>query len=323
MRTRYFTVLIFVLFAAGNAGPYAAGSRGPKSDRPRHAKLDRYLEQIDRLAPRDAPVRVIVTARKGASDKVKSALWSEGAIVHEHKSIDAVTADVPVGRLRALAGRDDVLAVSVDAPVHAGADSLGTLADNALLPTLGLKDKTDVGHDVVVAVLDSGIVNNGQIPITAFYDFVNSGGQKVKQYDDYGHGTHVAGMIKNKDDKSDARYRSVAHGSKLIGMKVLAGDGSGYTSTVIDAIEFAIANKEKLKIAVINLSLGHPIYEPAATDPLVQAVERAVDAGIVVVVAAGNQGMNRQTSEVGMAASHPLATRHLRFRLVPWIPKTR
>ena len=47
----------------------------------------------------------------------------------------------------------------------------------------------------------------------------------------------------------------------------------GYTSDVIAAIEFATANKAALGIDVINLSLGHPIYEPAATDPLVQAVE--------------------------------------------------
>jgi serine protease AprX len=108
-------------------------------------------------------------------------------------------------------------------------------------------------------------------------------------------------VIASKDDKSDARYRSVGHGARLIGMKVLAADGSGYTSTVIDAIEFAIKNKSTLKIDVINLSLGHPIFEPAATDPLVQAVERAVSAGIVVVVAAGNEGMNRTTGEVGYA----------------------
>ena len=299
MRTKYFTLSIFVLLAVGNAGPHAAGPRNSQPERQGHTKLDRYLQHVDRLAPPDAPVRVIVTARKGATGKVKSAIWAEGTIVHEHTSIDAITVEVPAGRLRALADRDDVLAVSIDAPIHAGADSLGTLADNTLLPTLGLKDKTDVGHDVVVAVLDSGIVNHAQIPLAAFYDFVNAGGAKVKQYDDYGHGTHVAGVIKNKDDKSDAPYRSVAHDSKLIGMKVLDGDGAGYTSTVIDAIEFAIANKERLKIAVINLSLGHPIYEPAATDPLVQAVERAVDAGIVVVVAAGNEGMNRQTGDVG------------------------
>ena len=301
MRTRNVIVLALILLVTSNAGPKAAGSRSPKPDALNHKKLDRYLEQIDRLASPDDPVRVIVTARQGAEDRVASAVGSDGANVRHHKSINAVTAEVPVGRLRALAQRDDVVAVSLDAPVHAGADAIATLAENELLPTLGLKEKTDVGHDVVVAVLDSGIVNNDQIPVTAFYDFVNSGGAKVKQYDDYGHGTHVAGVIKNKDDKPDARYRSVAHGSRLIGMKVLAGDGSGYTSTVIDAIEFAIANKEKLKIDVINLSLGHPIYEPAATDPLVQAVERAVDAGIVVVVAAGNEGMNRDTGEVGYA----------------------
>src|SRR4029453_10880125 len=52
---------------------------------------------------------------------------------------------------------------------------------------------------------------------------------------------------------------------------------------------------------VINLSLGHPIYEPAATDPLVRAVERAVAAGIVVGVAAGNHGINLQTGQVGYA----------------------
>jgi serine protease AprX len=293
--------LVLVVLATSLAGTRGAAPKGPRPDHFGRAKLDRYLQQVDGLAPADARVRVIVTARKGANEKVKSVVAGTGAIVHEHKSIDAITAEVPVGQLRSLAQREDVIAVSLDAPVHGGADNVTTLAENTLLPTLGLREKTDAGHDVVVAVLDSGIVNNGQIPIVGFYDFVNSGGAKVKQYDDYGHGTHVAGMIKNKDDKNDARYRSVAHGSKLIGMKVLAGDGSGYTSTVIDAIEFAIANKEKLKIAVINLSLGHPIYEPAATDPLVQAVERAVGAGIVVVVASGNEGMNRETGEVGYA----------------------
>ena len=44
---------------------------------------------------------------------------------------------------------------------------------------------------------------------------------------------------------------------------------------MIRAIEFAVANAadNKLGIDIINLSLGHPIFEPAATDPLVRAVE--------------------------------------------------
>ena len=302
MQKRFFSALLFVIVAATNAGPHAAEPRSQRSTRHGHAKLDKYLQHVDRDASSSDAVRVIVRTRKGAGEKVKFALAeSDDTVVQEHQSIDALSAEVRVAKLRAIAERDDVISVSVDAPVHAGADLVGTLADNELLPTLGLRANTDVGKDVGVAVLDSGIVNHDQIPVVAFYDFVNKGGAKIKQYDDYGHGTHVAGVIKNKDDKSDARYRSVAHGSSLIGMKVLAADGSGYTSTVIKAIEFAIVNKSQLKIDVINLSLGHPIYESAATDPLVQAVERAVAAGIVVVVAAGNEGMNRQTGEVGYA----------------------
>ena len=70
---------------------------------------------------------------------------------------------------------------------------------------------------------------------------------------------------------------------------------------MIRAIEFAIVNKDALKIDVINLSLGHPIFEAAATDPLVQAVEHASRAGIIVVVSAGNFGRNQTTGEVGYA----------------------
>ena len=52
---------------------------------------------------------------------------------------------------------------------------------------------------------------------------------------------------------------------------------------------------------MINLSLGHPVFESAATDPLAQAVEAAVRAGIVVVTSAGNYGLNPTTGEVGYA----------------------
>src|SRR5262249_27202749 len=68
--------------------------------------------------------------------------------------------------------------------------------------------------------------------------------------------------------------------------------------------DFAVANKNALGIDVINLSLGHPVYEPASTDPLVQAVERAVRAGIVVVVSAGNNGGGPGTHQGGDFGIH-------------------
>ncbi len=78
-------------------------------------------------------------------------------------------------------------------------------------------------------------------------------------------------------------------------------NGEGTTSNVIRAIQWAIDNRVAKSIDVINLSLGHPIYEPAASDPLVQAVEAAVRSGIVVVVSAGNVGRNPDTGVTGYA----------------------
>ena len=77
--------------------------------------------------------------------------------------------------------------------------------------------------------------------------------------------------------------------------------GAGKTSDVIRALEFAVANKDRFGIKVVNLSLGHPIFESAATDPLVQAVEAAVRSGIIVVTAAGNYGTNPTTGVTGYA----------------------
>jgi serine protease AprX len=93
----------------------------------------------------------------------------------------------------------------------------------------------------------------------------------------------------------------VAPAVRLVGLKVLNTQGQGLTSNVIRAIEFAVEYRLALGIDIINLSLGHPINEPAATDPLVQAVEAAVRAGIIVVTSAGNNGTNPETGEVGYA----------------------
>jgi serine protease AprX len=107
-------------------------------------------------------------------------------------------------------------------------------------------------------------------------------------YDDYGHGTHVAGIIA-AGDGGGAR-RGVAPGADLIVLKALDGTGSGRVSDVIAAVEYAIANRDRFNIRVINLSVAAGVYESYHTDPLAQAALRAVRAGIVVVAAAGNFG---------------------------------
>jgi subtilisin family serine protease len=96
-------------------------------------------------------------------------------------------------------------------------------------------------------------------------------------------------------------YRGIAPKARIISLKVLDGQGAGYTSSVLRALEFATEYRDKLGIDIINLSLGHPIYESPESDPLVRAVEDAVRAGIVVVASAGNYGINQETGRVGYA----------------------
>jgi serine protease AprX len=113
--------------------------------------------------------------------------------------------------------------------------------------------------------------------------------------DAFGHGTHVAGIIAGSGTAAlgvTSLYTGgIAPGANIINVRVLGADGSGLTSDVIAGIDWAIANRTKYNIRILNLSLGHPVAEPAVLDPLDQAVARAAQAGLIVVAAAGNQGV--------------------------------
>ena len=155
---------------------------------------------------------------------------------------------------------------------------------------------TGAAGGIGIAVIDSGIVAGPEFEhgVTASYDFTKGALEASAPVDPYGHGTHVAGLIAGAN-------LGIAPGARVIGLRVLDGKGKGTTSDVLRAIEFAIANKAALNLHVINLSLGHPIYEAAATDPLVQAVESAVHNGLVVSVSAGNFGIDESTGEPAYA----------------------
>ena len=73
-------------------------------------------------------------------------------------------------------------------------------------------------------------------------------------------------------------------------LKALDGEGNGRISGIIAALDWVVANRDAYNIRVVNMSLGAGVFESYNTDPLTLAAKRAVDAGIVVVAAAGNMG---------------------------------
>ena len=265
------------------------------------SKFDRHLRRHLSAATDDAPLSVIITVRPGARRGLVQKLLAHGATVNELGLIEATAGRLPAGLLRRLEKDKDVVAISTDAPVRASGitsavTGVAKLTPFSLRATLGLTaSPTYTGNGVTVAVIDSGIHKTSDFGtrIVGSFDFTK-GGVAVTPSDSYGHGTAVASVIGGASTH-DASLSGVATNVKFVSLRVLGADGSGTTSNVVSALQWAVANRATYKIDIINLSLGHPIYEPAATDPLVKAVESAVRAGIVVVVAAGNVGINPST----------------------------
>ena len=251
--------------------------------------------------------RVIIRTKPGAQVHVGRRLEAHGDRVDKiHKLVPAVSAHVSPKRLAELSSDPDVEWISTDAEVSADASN-SKQARNALPAVPNVQRLLAVsgwfsGATTTVAVVDSGIAPVADLDarIVGFFDFTGgTGAVAAAPSDQFGHGTHVAGLIGSTGKSSGGAYAGVAPGVKLLGLKVLDKNGLGRTSNVLAALEFAVANKERFGVKVVNLSLGHPVYEPAATDPLVIAVERAVRAGLVVVVSAGNHGTNPHTGKTG------------------------
>jgi serine protease AprX len=247
---------------------------------PHRARLSKDLEA--RLASgSEETTRVIVS---GTDAEVDALAVRYGA--RRTKSVrGGAVLEVTGGQLAGLTADPDVSHLSSDARVERmmAVTTESTGATQIWSGIAGLRGFN--GRGIGVAVIDSGVAQHAALRghIVAAFDLTE---KPDATGDRFGHGTHVAGIIAG----SDGDYAGVAPGAHIVSLRVLGKDGSGETSDVINAIDFAIANKAKYGLRVINLSLGHPVYESYRDDPLCQAVQRAVDAGLIVVAAAGNLG---------------------------------
>jgi serine protease AprX len=145
------------------------------------------------------------------------------------------------------------------------------------------------GEGIGVAVIDSGVSPVPELKdrIVVNVDFISRRGAALDQY---GHGTHVAGIIAASGKNRVSDTTGVAPGAHIINLKVLDENGAGTVADAVEAVDWAIAHKDQYNIRVINMSLGGPVLQGWRDDPLAQAVERAYRAGMTVVAAAGNFG---------------------------------
>jgi len=252
------------------------------------------------------PVDVIVQFTSDPTEHHIGKFTSKGAALKHKLSVvhGAAFTSVSSDALSQLAQDPEVAYISLDRPVR-GTSNFDYTSETVNAPWAWQQESLD-GTGIGVAVIDSGVYavgdlywynsKNGTYGSRVVYSqsFVR-GTTDASDY--YGHGTHVAGIIASAGWFSSGNhfshtFKGIAPNANIINLRALDQNGAGTDSSVIAAIDAAIRLKSKYNIRVINLSLGRQVYESYTIDPLCQAVESAWKAGIVVVVAAGNQGRN-------------------------------
>jgi hypothetical protein len=243
----------------------------------------------------DGDVHVIAIYRDGALAErplKRLAARSLGTIRRSFKAIPGDVLKVRPDRLAEvladLEADPDVLIVEADrADQHALAQDIPWgITRVGADPTSRTLSGAGDGAGVDVAVIDTGIYRSPSGDIhpdlaAAFrggYDFVNN---DAGPWDGNGHGTHVAGTIAAGDNGFGVV--GVAPGVNLYALKALDDAGTGTYADFVEAIDWAIANRMR----IVNYSAG------GTTRSLTMeaACNRARDAGILVVVAAGNSAL--------------------------------
>ncbi len=259
-------------------------------------------------------VQVIVgLADAATADAAALAESHGGEYLQSLDIINGFSARMPADRINALRTDPAVASVVVDgtleiledgwenatgmsaslADYYAG--SLESIAED----TIGADEFWDEGYygkGIDIALIDSGVVpveglsGSGKIINGPDLSF-ESQSDKLRYLDTYGHGTHLAGIIAG-DDGTSGGFKGIAPAARIVNLKVANYEGAVDVSQVIAAIDWVVQHRKDngLNIRVINLAYGTDSTQSPKLDPLSFAVEQAWRAGIVVVVAGGNDG---------------------------------
>jgi serine protease AprX len=264
-------------------------------------------------------VSVIVRAQPGQGAAADQQVTSLGGLIQQHISlINAVVAEVPADAVPELNASTAVAQVTLNAPVQLLGASYG-LPGATYNPTADVNSMYNIeqmdgahaywnagytGQGVGVALIDSGVspvnglstpgkvVNGPDLSFESQYP-------SLEYLDTFGHGTHMAGIIAGRDSEATSvsssdttHFLGMAPNAQIVNVKVADATGQTDVSQVLAAIDWVVQhqNDNGMNIGVLNLSYGTDSPQSYVLDPLAYAAEQAWLHGIVVVVAAGNQG---------------------------------
>lgn len=266
------------------------------------------MASIASAAPSVVPGRYIVQVKDTAAPGKVIAKHAVAPDFVYKSAVKGFAASIPPGKLKALESDPDVVSIVPDRVVKA----IGTVSARTKPPKnpvvaqvipagiarIGASPAQSAftGAGVGVAVVDTGIdLANADLPVapaTSSYTAYGSSAQ-----DDEGHGTHVSGIIAARNN--DIGVVGVAPGATLYAVKVLDAQGYGTDATIMAGLDWVSANAASVSpaIRVVNMSLGRDgsLDDNPQLRSCIQALHQA---GIVVVVAAGNDGSLEVSQQV-------------------------
>lgn len=221
-------------------------------------------------------------------EKRLQAIENLGYIKYKLPMINSYVIEVDEDQLEYVKSVEGLLGMEIDTHINAQMNRVGDIIESNWAHEHGY-----FGRGIGVAVVDTGIALHkdfieGENRVIAFKDFIN---HKTETYDDNGHGTHVAGIIGGNGYSSKGKYKGIAPECNFIGVKVLDHRGDGNISDVLAGLQWIIDYRKKYNIRIVNISVGTSSKDNLDENSLlVQGVNAVWDNGIVVVVAAGNNG---------------------------------
>jgi serine protease AprX len=261
----------------------------------RKSKLSSELSRDLASSAADDQVPVIVQTIADPSAANLTRLHGRGGVVKAmHSAIHGYSASLPASQVADFSDDPEIELISYDTPVRARMN----IAAPAVKADVAFTNFGLDGSGIGIAVIDTGVAahpdllrTKGSLQVVE----VEIVGHEPGLADYYGHGTHVAGILAGNGASSTGltsfkTFKGIAPGAQIVSLRALQPDGTGSTSDIISAIDWVLKFKTQYNLRVMNLSLGHPVYESYTTDPLCRAVRAANDAGVVVVAAAGNDG---------------------------------
>jgi serine protease AprX len=238
----------------------------------------------------DKWARVIVQKRsKGASGQAIAA--SVGAAhLEEFAFIKSHVLEVKQKTVLRLARNPNVLYISPDSPVQKHATIDASKLKTAYVRAIGAdkvwnSSSPATGQGVSVAVVDSGLSAHPDLTNVLA---INVNKAALGPNDGHGHGTHVMGIVKGRDNKGT--YIGIAPDARGVSVKIADDTGAAHAADLLRGLQWCFDNRAAYNLRVVNVSMTAGTAESYKTSPVCAAVEQLWLNGVAVVVAAGNRG---------------------------------